>query len=706
MSNQSGRPFTQRALVFASSLLAGATFAQAASSDADPELETVLITAQRAERVSRGATGLDLAIKDTPQSISVVTQELMDDFGANELNDALRLATGINVEEWETNRTNYLARGFEIKNTQVDGVGLPNDWGIVTGAMDSYGYDKLEVIRGANGLLTGVGNASGTLNYVRKRPSNDTRGQLTATTGSWNARRIEADYSTPFTDSGAWAGRIVAAYDDSDSWLRGLDNRRYYIYGVVDGQLGDRTTLALGYSFQDADTHGNMWGALSLTNSDGTQPEFARNASTTQDWTFWNTRNQNAFLELTYAFSDRWTLKGSYNFRKSSEDDQLFFAYSSTGLDPATHTGLFGWPGKYQGGNQAHLGELSLSGTFEALGRSHELMLGISQANSAIRLDNYSVDPADPAFGALPAFPYAGNAVAEPAWGPRSEYDHYGQWMRRVYGATRLSLTDRLKAIAGFNLARFHRQGINSFGLFYEQTENELSPYAGLTFDLTDHALAYASYSDIYQPQDQYDIHQNFLAPSKGENYELGVKAEWFGKRLLTTAALFKAEQKGLATYAGFDPVTNNYYYEGVDVRSKGIEIEATGKLGEHAELVLGFTTLKLEGADGAAIYKWVPRQTVNLSLSSQLPVLPALRLGLNGRWQSRISTEDGYTGGTVAQDGYATVTVFGQWKLTPGASLRANINNVTNKKYIGSLYQVGYYGAPRNYSLGIDYRF
>jgi outer membrane receptor for ferric coprogen and ferric-rhodotorulic acid len=105
------------------------------------ELETVLITAQRAARVSRGATGLDLDVKDTPQSISVVTAQLMDDYGANNINDALRLATGINVEEWETNRTNYMARGFEIKNTQIDGVGLPNNWGIVTGAMDAFGYE-------------------------------------------------------------------------------------------------------------------------------------------------------------------------------------------------------------------------------------------------------------------------------------------------------------------------------------------------------------------------------------------------------------------------------------------------------------------------------------------------------------------------------------------------------------------------------------
>src|SRR5262245_10963258 len=281
--------------------------ALAADSADTPE---VLIIGVRDNRTSTGATGLSLDLKDTPQSISVVTSEMMDAYGTNNVNDALRLATGISVEAWETNRTNYEARGFEIKNTQIDGVGLPNNWGIMTGTMDSFGYDKIEVIRGANGLLTGVGNASGTINFVRKRPTNSAQGTLSLTGGSWDMKRIDGDYSTPLTEDGRWAGRAVVAYQDQDSYLRGLSDDRLYTYGIVDGQLGDRTTVALGYSYQSTHTDGNLWGALTLSNSDGTQAEFSRSASTTQDWTFWDTTNQNAFAELTFALSDRWSLKG------------------------------------------------------------------------------------------------------------------------------------------------------------------------------------------------------------------------------------------------------------------------------------------------------------------------------------------------------------------------------------------------------------
>ncbi|MBL8270792.1 TonB-dependent receptor plug domain-containing protein, partial [Steroidobacter sp.] len=99
----------RNALALAVATAAGSASAQSNDDLSKQTLETVLITAKRADRVSKGATGLDMDIADTPQSISVVTREQMDNFGADDINEALRLATGINVEEWETNRTNYMA---------------------------------------------------------------------------------------------------------------------------------------------------------------------------------------------------------------------------------------------------------------------------------------------------------------------------------------------------------------------------------------------------------------------------------------------------------------------------------------------------------------------------------------------------------------------------------------------------------------------
>lgn len=693
--------------------LMAAVHAHAAEADAAPamdakQLDQVMVVAQRAERVSNGATNLDLAIKDTPQSISEVTSEQMTNFGATSVNDALRLATGIQVDEWETNRTTYTARGFDIQNTQIDGVGMPNGWGIATSATDSYGYEKLEVIRGANGLLTGVGNAAGTINYVRKRPTNEQEGEVGVSYGSWGTTRVQADYSTPFTDDGRWAGRVVAAHQDGDSWLRDKEDKRDFFYGVVDGQIGENGTLTAGYSWQKARTTGNMWGALAFMYSDGTQAEWSRSASTTQDWTMWDTTTQTGFLEYAHQLAERWQLKVSYNYRRTDNDTKLFYATDlmGTGLEPGTNLGLYGYPWGGVDRTTAHIGDAQVDGHFDLFGRDQEVVFGISYATSKADNREYAQAQCDGApcgYIAMPGFPWAGDVIPEPAWGDLSTYSTLDQRIKRAYGVTRLAFTDRLKAVLGFNFTQYHRDGVN-YGVVFDQTESNTSPYAGLTFDFNEHVLGYVSYSDIYQPQDQSDADGRYLDPTKGKNYEVGIKADWLDKRLLTTLALFKARQDGLATGMGYND-DGQFYYGGVDVESKGVEFEATGKLSENVELVFGYTALKLTGEDGDDTYRWVPRRTANLMLSAHLPSYAPLSFGIGGRWQSDISNVES-SGFAVRQDGYAVINGFVAWDFLPNATVRFNVQNITDEKYINTLRYSGYYGAPRNYTLSLDWRF
>ena len=701
-----GRRHTK--LAFTISLLSANVLAQtqaqsANSSSTTADVEEVYIVGVRENRTSKGAIGLALDIKETPQSISLVNRDLMDKYGANSLNDALRLATGINVEEWETNRTNYTARGFEIKNTQVDGVGMPNDWGIVTGAMDSFGYEKLEVIRGANGLLTGVGNSAGTINYVRKRPTNETQGSLAVSAGSYNFKRIEGDYSTPLTDDETWAGRVVFASEDKDSYLRGLSNDRTFLYGVVDGQVGEKSTLTLGYSYQKAHTKGNMWGALTLSNADGSQAEFDTSSSTTQDWTFWDTINQTAFVEYTYELTEGWNAKLSYNYRSYEDDSKLFFVYSETGLDE-NGGNLIGWPGSYPSTDESHLFDFTVDGNFDLWGREQQVILGLSSSKGNRDQSVRPFDPVDLSYDDLLVFPYKGNVYPEPVWGAKEIYATTNQTIKRGYGALKLGLTDNLIGVLGFNSAEYHRDG-QSEGARFDQTERKTSPYAGLTYSFTSNFSVYGSYSDIYQPQDFTDINQEYLDPSKGVNYEVGAKAEWLDKRLLTTLAFFKAEQENLGTYVGMSD-DGVYYYEGKDVNSKGVEAEITGRLNEYMDIVLGITSLKLEDQQGNKTYEWVPRRTVNLALNTKLPQFPSVAFGVSGRWQSDISKLDEYTNVWISQDNYAIFNVFASWDITKSVQLKVNIDNISDQKYIGSLYQVGFYGEPRNASASLKVSF
>ncbi|MBE2212369.1 MAG: TonB-dependent siderophore receptor [Opitutaceae bacterium] len=676
--------------------------AQTASSDSEAvELEKFTVTAKRESRTSSGATNLPLTIKDTPQSISTIDQYAMRDFATTGTNDALRLGTGLTVDEWETNRTSYSARGFDIMLTQVDGLGMTNDWGLVVGQEDTTLFDRIELIRGANGLLTGVGNASGTINYVRKRPTNHDGGEIVARAGSNNLMRASFDYNKVLTDSGSWAARMVIAHEDADSYLRALQNRRTTLYGVVEGQVGSAGALTAGFTYSESLQRSPMWGSLTLMLADGTQAEFDSSASTSQDWTRWELRSANAFVEYAHTFSDDWEAKLTYNHRTGDEAVKLFYAYTFTGALNDDYTGLYGWPYRSDAESSSDIVNANLTGHFDAFGRRHEVITGVSLSKQETYSEFYAIESAPDA--ALPAFPYAGDVYAEPVWGATDVGNDGDQSLTRVYAATRLVLTDRLKAIAGLNAIHLERDGTSIYGggvnLDNETTE-EVSPYAGLTYDLTDSILAYASYSDIFQAQDQRNINGEFLAPMKGVNVELGLKAEWLQRRLLTTVAVFEAEQLGLATEAGFDPVAQQSYYEPKDVKSRGFELEATGRIGEHTNLTAGFTRMELTGPDGDDIYEWIPRTIVSLRADTRLPALPKLRFGAGLRWQSDI-----FKAGAARQESYLLVNAFAAYELTGRATVRLNVDNLTDEKYLRTVQFGAIYGAPREFSLAFEYK-
>lgn len=664
-------------------------------------LQKVTVTAKRERRVSKGATNLPLEIKDTPQSISTIDKETLRDFGASGSNDALRFATGLVVDEWETNRTSFQARGFDVMLTQIDGLGMTNDWGLVESQKDAYLFERIEVIRGANGLLTGVGNASGTINFVRKRPTNKDGGEVIATAGSYGLKRLALDYNKVLADDGSWAGRLVVAHEDKDSHLRALHNRRSTVYGVVEGQVGNDGVLTLGLTIQDARQRSPMWGSLTLPYADGTLADFDVSVSTSQDWTRWNNRSIDAFAEYTHTLSADWEGKLTFNHREGKDSTRLLYAYSLTGTLNNDNTGLFGWPYRSQGDTRTDVVDANLTGRFSAFGRRHEAIFGLSHS----RQKNYTISyDAGGSIGLpLPAFPYGGDVFPEPDWGATSVGADGNQQITRLYAATRLALTERLKGIVGANAISLKRDGTSIYGggvaLTNEKT-NKLSPYLGLTYDITPDVLAYASYSDIFQAQDQRDVNGAFLAPMKGVNTEVGLKAEWLDRKLLTTFAVFGAEQKGLATIAGFDPVAQQNWYEPKDVKSRGFELEVTGRLDEDTRLSLGYTQLRLTGPDGKDIYEWVPRKTLKLLAESRLPMLPALKLGGAARWQSDISKIGG-----ARQDAYLVASAFAACELSDFATVRLNVDNVFGKKYLRTVQYGAIYGAPRTASISLEYK-
>ena len=230
------------------------------SADADRS-GTTEGTGSYTTRATAAATGLSLALRDTPQSVSVLTRQQIEEQNLVSLNEALRSVTGIHVVSSDSDRSDFYSRGFYIDNIQYDGV--PTSLGLSfygESGSDTTIYDRVEVVRGATGLLTGAGNPSASINLVRKRADSKVfTGSASLGIGSWNQHRAAVDLSTPITEDGRVRGRFAAMTEERDSHVDLYHARKNAFYGVVDADLTPATTLSVGACLMDPARDWNDW---------------------------------------------------------------------------------------------------------------------------------------------------------------------------------------------------------------------------------------------------------------------------------------------------------------------------------------------------------------------------------------------------------------------------------------------------------------
>ncbi|WSO38837.1 TonB-dependent receptor plug domain-containing protein [Pseudomonas berkeleyensis] len=245
-------------------IAAACSFTQAMAEETNQlelDAQTVVGSSAAADRdsyraqSSSAATKLDLTPRQTPQAVSTLSGAQLRDFNLTSVNDALKAVPGVQVQEVETDRTYYTARGFDITNFQYDGISVPFVYGNVEGDLDTAMYERVEVIRGANGLISGTGNPSATVNFVRKRPTAIPQARVDLTAGSWDKRRIDTDVSGALNDAGTLRGRVVYANENKNSYLDRYSREKNMFHGVLEFDLNDSTIFTLGHTLQTSDAN-------------------------------------------------------------------------------------------------------------------------------------------------------------------------------------------------------------------------------------------------------------------------------------------------------------------------------------------------------------------------------------------------------------------------------------------------------------------
>ena len=667
--------------------------------------------------LTNSTIGIPQDLKDTTQTVSLITsQRLKDQPDLHRVIDVVNNATGLNMNQNDTDRFNIVSRGMNVDSISYDGVTNYYDTRFNYGDnhMDTAMYDRVEVVRGATGFMTGPGNPSASINLVRKRPTDQFKGYVAAETGSWNLYRLEADVSGKLNRDGTIRGRAVGVVQSRDSFMDRYEEKRQTLYGIVEFDITENTLLSIGGDYQKNNPKGAMAGGLPIFYSNGELTHYSHSANTAPKWASATTKSLNLYSTLEHEFENGWRTEANLTYSRNTLNFKNTYVAGNPNID--TNEGMItNYINNIRGKRTQKTFDWKLNGSFEAFGRYHFLRL-----NYNYNQNSYDNAYYNPIAGTLP--PYLGDftqpnfSFPEPEYQPDSFTALRGKKTQHALSAiTELSLTDQLSMTAGLRLTRM-KMDDTSYGPYfkpYDNSFNQTSKYLGFNYKLTDQYSLYASYTDIFQPQSVLDASGKYLDPVVGKNYEVGFKAGLFGGNLNFAAAVFEVKRDNVAEMTDKRLPSGDGIYRPINgAKTRGFDIELAGAITDQWNIQAGYTSYVARDAKGQRISRNNPNQMFKLFTTYRLSgALNNMTIGGGVNWVSETAVDIKTPQGKpfeAKQKSYAVVNLMMRYDINKDANISVNINNLFDKNYYTSygFYSQYQYGAPRNIQASFKYQF
>ncbi|QHJ00341.1 TonB-dependent siderophore receptor [Xylophilus rhododendri] len=671
-------------------------------------LPTVQVQASaEPDAAARLASGQRIApgAQAQPQTGFTLDRHALDLLQANDLQQALSHVPGITSSNVDNSRYRIHSRGFQIDTLQFDGVSTAV--GYLTPPNLSM-YESVEVLRGPDGVMAGVGSAGGTMNLVRKRPQRAFEATARVGAGSYQARTGQIDIGGPLDAAGQLRGRIVASTDRQALRQQGTWRHDDQLYGVLETDLGPSTELRIGASRQWLDSRSMQYGYPTYTDGSFLRIPYATYYGA--DWNRETYRLDTAFAELLHRLDAGWSLKASLNQLHSQRDSAF------AGLRGAVVAGQD--LSRYQTStiqteDRQTVLDLKAAGPLQAWGRSHDLTLGL---NASHQRDPQSSAPGVPR--------YFDVSLADPYSPPQADFstnvsrqvtqtDQLG-----AYAHGRFALADRLDLAAGLRASRWtSRVAIdplaNASGMqdHHDGFGPRLTPSAGLVWRLDAARQLYASTSAIYTPQTQRDASGTLLKPLQGRQEEAGLRQQLAEGRLQLQLALFRLVQANRAMNTPGDTTGTVFQAQG-KARTQGLDAQLSGHLQPGWELSLGYTRTLTRYLDSsadtgrAAFMAYTPGHLLK-AWTDWRPAGQRWHVGGALKASSAYQVVDGSA--TIRQRGFATLDTWIGLNLRPGLELRAHLENAFDRLYYQSLSSTAdhnFLGNPRLLMLTLQARY
>jgi outer membrane receptor for ferric coprogen and ferric-rhodotorulic acid len=550
------------------------------------------------------------AIREIPQSVSVVTRDRMDDRNMTTLQEALSETTGVRVQNFDSTRADFYARGNKASIWR-DGVKIPDSsFSLFEAGADLAIYDRVEVLRGPAGLFQGAGEPGGAINLVRKRPLDAFQLGGKASYGSWEFYRAEADVSTPLVESGKLRGRFVAVGEDRESFVDVYESQKRLAYGTLEADLTENTTFSLGSLYQTRDATAFSGNPIAYTN--GQRVDLPRNLFIGVAWAKPTYDIYDNFAELEHRFEGGAVAKLSGRFVERTREG--YASQVNTAINPTAGTVTLNVSDVLDVQSDYALdGNVSVPVT--AFGQEQKFLFGADYNYGTLDRESGSANITN--FNAFsPNHHYPKFSI------PRTSFTQTDIEQIGTYSQARLKPgIDWMTFVLGGRV--LWHDSVNTNKLTQQLTSStresaHFTPSAGVVVDLNKELSVYGSYAGIFQPQTELTPSQTFLPPREGEQYELGLKGEFMDGRLLTHLAVYQIEDTNRATT--IQGCTGNFCSEAAgQVRSRGLDAEVSGEVQPGWKMFAGYnfnnsTYIKDPTNQGNVFNPFIPKHTLNLS--------------------------------------------------------------------------------------------
>lgn len=737
-----------------SCVISTAALAQTTADTDNVEMDTVTVEAEyhgapaHSYTVSdtSSSTGLDLSPRETPQSVTSITRQQLDDQQVTNIEEALALTPGITASKAEVGvRTSFRARGYNISNWKVDGLQSlgGTDFSGGGNAVNLDLYERVDIVRGANGLLGGTGDPSATVNLIRKSPERTFGGSTYASYGSWDQKRVGADLNLPLTADGSVRTRFVLTQSDGDNFRDHESSRATGALASAEFDLTDATTFGIGVQHEQNKTFGSGWGAnVPIWYASGQLTDLPRSTNLVPDWSFSEFETDTIFTSLNHRFNDDW----SFDIRASTSTTDAENNLALAKVNSAGRGRYIGYWNEEDGSGAILNGlyqttearqrsaQIDLNGGFELFGNHHDVLLGYSESRTRTRSPEYSctmfsdtlsVDSPSCMYRSDTGLPITNwrNGVDSDFGVNHAPTGRTGvseTRLRGLYAATRLNITEPLSVILGARTSYYRTENNTASGTSTSQSESgEFTPYAGVIYDINDNHSLYASYTNVFTPQTRETASGSTVEPIVGDSYEAGVKGEWFNGRLNTSAAYFRTRQDNAAVIDGdnLTPSGAQAYRAGTGNETEGVDLEIAGAITPNWNVYGGYTYLHFRRIDSDG--RSDPSHLFKL-FTTYAPngFLDRMTFGAGVYAQSNIHAISGPAGqpvngvsnGSTPANwaGYATVNAMARYDITDDTSLTLNVDNLFDKHYYQryGFYAGAIYGAPRSAMLTLRTEF